>query len=139
MSTPYVTRRGFLKAVSAGASAAAIGARSVKGEAEPPAATGKDAALTVNPQPRFPLSPYLHMQFMEPLGTTDGSVAAAWDFEHDCWRPDVVAVTKELAPSLMRWEGCFVSSLMKRVCESAFYGVFSVGVIRAMYNIRHYR
>ena len=109
MSTPYVTRRGFLKAVSAGVSAAAIGARSVKGEAEPPAATGKDAALTVNPQPRFPLSPYLYMQFMEPLGTTDGSVAAAWDFEQDRWRPDVVAVTKELAPSLMRWGGCLAS------------------------------
>ena len=30
------------------------------------------------------------MQFMEPLGTTDGSVAAAWDFGRDRWRPDVI-------------------------------------------------
>ena len=29
--------------------------------------------LTVDPQPEFDLSPHLFMQFMEPLGTTDGS------------------------------------------------------------------
>jgi len=40
----------------------------------------------IDPAPRFELSPYLYMQFMEPLGTTDGSVAAAWDFGRDRWR-----------------------------------------------------
>jgi alpha-L-arabinofuranosidase len=66
-------------------------------------------AIVVDPAPRFELSPYLYMQFMEPLGTTDGSVAAAWDFGRDRWRPDVVDVTRRLAPTLLRWGGCFSS------------------------------
>ncbi len=65
--------------------------------------------LSVDPTPRFELSPYLYMQFMEPLGTTEGSVEAAWDFLRDRWREDVVEVTKELAPTLIRWGGCFSS------------------------------
>jgi len=35
--------------------------------------------VLLDPRPLFDLSPYLYMQFMEPLGKTDGSVAAAWD------------------------------------------------------------
>ena len=66
-------------------------------------------AIVIDPEPRFPLSPYLYMQFMEPLGTTDGSVAAAWDSLRDRWRPDVIDVTKELAPTLLRWGGCLSS------------------------------
>jgi alpha-N-arabinofuranosidase len=69
----------------------------------------QDSLLNIDPEPRFDLSPYLYMQFMEPLGTTDGSVAAAWDFGRDCWRKDVVNVTKKLSPSLIRWGGCFTS------------------------------
>ncbi len=65
--------------------------------------------LVVNPTARFDLSPYLYMQFMEPLGTTDGSVEAGWDFVHDRWREDLVRVTRELAPPLIRWGGCFTS------------------------------
>ena len=53
-------------------------------------------ALVINPVPGFELSPYLYMQFMEPLGATDGSVEAAWDHLAEQWRDDVVAVTKEL-------------------------------------------
>jgi alpha-L-arabinofuranosidase len=49
------------------------------------------------------------MQFMEPLGTTDGSVAAAWDFLRDSWREDLVQAARELAPTLIRWGGCFSS------------------------------
>ena len=49
------------------------------------------------------------MQFMEPLGKTDGSVAVAWDGEANRWRGDVLRVTRELAPTLMRWGGCFSS------------------------------
>lgn len=71
-------------------------------------ATAEDA-LIVNSEPQYDLSPYLYMQFMEPLGTTDGSVAAAWDFSLDRWRPDVVEITQQLEPSLMRWGGCFAS------------------------------
>jgi alpha-N-arabinofuranosidase len=65
------------------------------------------ATLTVNPTPRFELSPYLYMQFMEPLGTTDGSVEAAWDHRRDSWREDVVAVARELGPPMLRWGGIF--------------------------------
>jgi len=65
--------------------------------------------LTVDPTARFDLSPYLFMQFMEPLGTTDGSVEAAWDHQRGCWREDVIAATRELAPPLIRWGGIFSS------------------------------
>jgi hypothetical protein len=68
---------------------------------------GGVSALTVKPAPLFELSPYLHMQFMEPLGTTDGSVEAAWDHLHDRWRPDVVKATRDLAPTMLRWGGIF--------------------------------
>jgi alpha-L-arabinofuranosidase len=48
------------------------------------------------------------MQFMEPLGATDSSVEAAWDHLRDDWREDVVAATRELAPTMLRWGGIFV-------------------------------
>ena len=65
--------------------------------------------ICVDPTPRFELSPYLYMQFMEPLGVTDTSVEAGWDFKRNCWRPDLIAATRELAPSMIRWGGCFLS------------------------------
>jgi alpha-L-arabinofuranosidase len=64
-------------------------------------------SLLVDPTPLFELSPYLYMQFMEPLGATDGSVEAAWDHLRDEWRDDVVEVTRELGPPMMRWGGIF--------------------------------
>lgn len=64
--------------------------------------------ISIDPAPRFELSPYLYMQFMEPLGTTDASVEAAWEHLRDDWREDVVAVTRELAPTMMRWGGIFL-------------------------------
>ncbi len=67
------------------------------------------AAVVVDPTPRFKLSPWLYMQFMEPLGVTDGSVEAMWDHMKDEWRPSVVETTKELAPSLLRFGGCLSS------------------------------
>jgi alpha-N-arabinofuranosidase len=66
-------------------------------------------ALVVDPAPAFELSPYLYMQFMEPLGTTDGSVEASWNHRENRWRKDLVNVTRELAPTLVRWGGCFAS------------------------------
>jgi alpha-L-arabinofuranosidase len=63
--------------------------------------------IALDPAPRFKLSPYLYMQFMEPLGATDGSIEAAWDHLRDEWRADVVEVTRELAPTMMRWGGIF--------------------------------
>ena len=49
------------------------------------------------------------MQWMEPLGTPDGSVAAAWNYQRHQWREDVLQVTQQLAPTMMRWGGCFSS------------------------------
>ena len=66
-------------------------------------------SIKIDPAPRFALSPYLYMQFMEPLGVTDSSVDAAWDFGADQWREDVIETTRELSPSLLRWGGCFCS------------------------------
>jgi len=93
------TRRQFLKA--AGVTVAALSVPSAHAETPD--------SLAIDPTPRFALSPYLYMQFMEPLGTTDGSVEAAWDFSRDRWRPDVIEVTRRLAPTMMRWGGCFSS------------------------------
>jgi len=67
----------------------------------------KGASLLVDPKPLFDLSPHLYMQFMEPLGATDGSVEAAWDHLRDQWREDVVEITRELGPPMMRWGGIF--------------------------------
>jgi len=94
------TRREFMSLLGAGAAASFVGP-AIAGEGRP--------AIEVDPQPRFALSPYLYMQFMEPLGVTDTSVDAAWDFAADRWREDVVGITQELAPTLMRWGGCFCS------------------------------
>ena len=89
-----------MKALGAGAAACLAGRAR---------AADSSSAIVVDPEPRFALSPYLYMQFMEPLGTTDGSVAAAWDFARDDWRQDVIDVTKKLSPTLLRWGGCFIS------------------------------
>src|SRR5688572_12897581 len=63
--------------------------------------------LRVDPTPRHGLSPWLYTHFMEPLGITDSSIEASWDHTKDCWRPDLVELTKELAPGMMRWGGLF--------------------------------
>jgi alpha-L-arabinofuranosidase len=65
--------------------------------------------LRINSKTLFELSPWLYMQFMEPLGATDTSVEAAWDHQTDKWREDVVGITKELAPGMIRWGGIFSS------------------------------
>jgi alpha-L-arabinofuranosidase len=100
------TRRDFLKAVGAGAAVASIPAKISQAARSTPNGEPK-GMVKVDPEPKYALSPYLYQQFMEPLGTTDGSVAAAWDFGRDCWREDVVAVTSKLAPTLLRWGGLF--------------------------------
>ena len=64
-------------------------------------------ALDIDPTPLFELSPWLYMQFMEPLGVTDSSVEASWDHSRNDWRPDLVEVTKELVPGMLRWGGLF--------------------------------
>jgi alpha-L-arabinofuranosidase len=65
--------------------------------------------LRLDPAPKFDLSPNLYMQFMEPLGTTDSSVEAAWDFIHDSWRPEFIEAGRRLAPGCIRWGGILTS------------------------------
>src|SRR4030095_14961838 len=98
-------RRLFLKDASMAAAGLAVG----RTLGLPPQAPAVDrrSMLVVDPVPLFELSPYLYMQFMEPLGATDGSVEAAWDHARDEWREDVVEGTRELAPTMMRWGGIF--------------------------------
>lgn len=66
-------------------------------------------ALKIDGSRSHSLSPYLSMQFMEPLGTSDSSVDAAWDFLHDCWDAEFVSLIEELRPPMLRWGGCFAS------------------------------
>jgi alpha-L-arabinofuranosidase len=98
-------RRSFLKDTSIAAAGLALG-RTLG--ALPDTQAQEHAKLVVDPAPLFELSPYLYMQFMEPLGATDGSVEAAWDHASDRWREDVLAATRDLAPTMMRWGGIFV-------------------------------
>ena len=65
--------------------------------------------LKIDPTPRHKISPYLYMQFMEPLGTADASVDAAWDFIENKWYPEVIDKVRELAPTMVRFGGCFAS------------------------------
>lgn len=64
-------------------------------------------AIVVDPKPLFDISPLLYMQFMEPLGITDGSVEAAWNYDTDDWRQDFIDVVADLAPGAMRFGGLF--------------------------------
>jgi alpha-L-arabinofuranosidase len=64
-------------------------------------------SIVIDPTPLFDVSPLLYMQFMEPLGATDGSVEAAWDYEADDWRKDFVDVVRDLAPDTLRFGGLF--------------------------------
>jgi len=75
----------------------------------PQAKKARRDALVIDPAPLYPLSPYLYMQFMEPLGSMDGSVAAAWNPLENRWREDLIEVARELAPPLVRWGGCLAS------------------------------
>lgn len=71
--------------------------------------SAKTNKIQIDPQPLFDLSPYMYTQFMEPLGSTDGSVEACWDHLNNDWRDDVVKITKKIGPGLIRWGGCFSS------------------------------
>ena len=64
-------------------------------------------AIVLDPTPRFEISPHLYMQFMEPLGITDSSVDAAWNYDTDDWRKDFVDTVRDLAPGAIRFGGLF--------------------------------
>ena len=65
--------------------------------------------ISIDPDPTFALSPYLYMQFAEPLGNADSSIDASWDFIAEKWQPKAVEIVKRLAPPMLRWGGCFSS------------------------------
>ncbi len=99
-------RRQFLKQVTgAVAAAAALSESRGLAQAQAASAAGSGGAVVIDPKPQFEISPHLYMQFMEPLGVTDSSVEAAWDYEKDDWRKDFIDTTKDLAPGMMRFGG----------------------------------
>jgi alpha-L-arabinofuranosidase len=67
----------------------------------------KPTAIIVDPKPMFEISPWLYMQFMEPLGVTDGSVEACWDYDRDDWREDFIQTVRDLSPGAIRFGGLF--------------------------------
>ena len=99
-----VTRRELLRAAAGAGTLAALPTGVALGQS---ADRGAWAAVTIDPTPTHDLSPYLTMQFMEPLGVSDSSVEASWDHLRDRWRPDLIEVTRSLAPGMMRWGGIF--------------------------------
>jgi len=101
-------RREFIKR-SAGLAGGVIAATQIKAMAQTQAeaAVRSGGAVIVDPKPLFEISPHLYMQFMEPLGVTDSSVEAAWDYNRDDWRQDFVDTTADLAPGMMRFGGMF--------------------------------
>lgn len=95
-------RRDFVKMTGAGSASLAFASGINLSLTE-----DKASILNINPEPVFELSPWLYMQFMEPLGVTDSSVEAAWDHTTDKWRQDVIQVTRDLNPGMVRWGGLF--------------------------------
>ncbi len=93
-------RRNFIKITGLGGASLAITNTVVASVSKP-----SDSTIRIDPKPVFELSPYLYMQFMEPLGTTDSSVEAAWDHKTDNWKDTIINVTKKLGPGMMRWGG----------------------------------
>jgi len=65
--------------------------------------------LKIDPREKHDISPYLYMQFMEPLGMFDGSMDAGWDFWNNRWKPFLIDKVRELAPGMVRFGGCFAS------------------------------
>lgn len=122
-------RREFLKGCSALTAGSLLAGTGVK-----TFCSQEDAAprgtLLVDPQPRFEISPHFYMQFMEPLGITEPSVEAAWDFGSDGWREDVISCVSDLGPDVIRWPGGGFTRYYKWR-----EGVGSVDRRPSMYNI----
>ncbi len=96
MNDPTLPRRELLRALPAVAAVSGIPVL-----AQPP------ANLTVDPAPLFDISPWLYMQFMEPLGATDSTVEAAWDYDRQDWRTDFIDCVRDLSPGVVRFGGLY--------------------------------
>jgi alpha-N-arabinofuranosidase len=104
-----LTRRTFLKDCSAlAAGSLAAGSTSVISCTKSTVSESGRSVVGIDPEPRFEISPYFYLQFMEPLGITDGSVEAAWDYNTDNWRSDLIEVVRDLSPDTIRWGGAFI-------------------------------
>jgi len=103
-----MNRRNFLKGF-AGLTGVVVASNQLKAlaETQADAAVRSGGAVVIDPKPLFDISPHLYMQFMEPLGATDPSVEAAWDYNRDDWRKDFVETTADLAPGMLRFGGLF--------------------------------
>src|SRR5437588_145524 len=101
-------RRDFLRR-SASLAGGMLAATQLKALAQTQAevAVRSGGAVVIDPAPLFDISPHLYMQFMEPLGVTDPSVEAAWDYSRDDWRKDFVETTAGLMPGMLRFGGLF--------------------------------
>ena len=101
-------RRDFLKISSGLAASLTISPDvSTQAQGQLDRASSSGTGLVIDPTPLFDISPRLYMQFMEPLGVTDSSVEAAWDYQSDNWREDFVKTTTSLAPGVLRFGGLF--------------------------------
>lgn len=47
--------------------------------------------IHIKKEKKHTISPYIFMQFAEPLGTSDSSVDTGWDFLHHRWQPTLVS------------------------------------------------
>lgn len=65
--------------------------------------------MKIGTEKQHEISPYLYMQFMEPLGVSDPAVDTAWDFWENEWFPGVIEKVRELGPTMVRFGGCFAS------------------------------
>ena len=65
--------------------------------------------LKTDLEKKHSISPYLYMQFMEPLGVADSSVDAGWDFDNNKWFDGLIDCVRELSPTMVRFGGCFAS------------------------------
>ena len=100
----HLSRRDIIKTMAVVAGTQTMGERIFAQPAEPVSTN-----ILIDPTPQYELSPYLFMQFMEPLGASDSSIEAAWDHIKGDWRGDVVELTRDLSPTMIRWGGCFSS------------------------------
>src|SRR5262245_48727269 len=91
--TDKSAKRSITRRQALGLFGGAAGALSARPAVTLSAEEGLPDPIVIDPAPRFDLSPFLYMQFMEPLGATDSSVEAAWDHLRDDWREDMVEVS----------------------------------------------
>ncbi len=99
-------RRSFIKQCATAAGGALLTHQALaQNQAVAEARTGD--SIVIDSQPLFDISPWLHMQFMEPLGLTDASVEGSWDYDADDWRKDFIETTQDLAPDIVRFGGIY--------------------------------